>query len=76
MLGLLTGLGLLELQHLIYPRLSTGFGMLVFFTDLNVVSAIFLRICFVGLKESICEARKNVFYFTLKALFVLVIINF
>ena len=25
--GLLTGLGLLELQHLIYPRLSTGFRM-------------------------------------------------
>ena len=26
----LTGLGLLELLHLIYPRLLTGFGMLVF----------------------------------------------
>ena len=30
LLKLLTGLGLLELQHLIYPRLLTGFGMLVF----------------------------------------------
>ena len=29
LLGLLTGLGLLELWHLIYPRLLTGFGMLV-----------------------------------------------
>ena len=34
LLGLLTGLGLLELWHLIYPRLLTGFGMLVFFTNL------------------------------------------
>ena len=31
----LLGLGLLELWHLIYPRLLTGFGMLVFFTNLN-----------------------------------------
>ena len=30
---LLTGLGLLDLQHLIYPRLSAEFGMLVFFTN-------------------------------------------
>ena len=30
-LGLLTDLGLLELWHLIYPRLLTGFGMLVYF---------------------------------------------
>ena len=36
LLGLLTGLGLLELLwHLIYPRLLTGFGMLVFFTNLS-----------------------------------------
>ena len=31
----LTGLGLLVLWHLIYPRLLTGFGMLVFFTNLK-----------------------------------------
>ena len=31
----LTGLGLLKLLHLIYPRLLTGFGMLVFFTNLS-----------------------------------------
>ena len=39
LLGLLTGLGLLELYHLIYPRLLTGFGMfemLVFFTNLSL----------------------------------------
>ena len=37
LLGLLTGLGLLELWHLIYPRLLTGFGMLVFFINLSLV---------------------------------------
>ena len=34
LLGLLKGLGLLELWHLISPRLLTGFGMLAFFTKL------------------------------------------
>ena len=48
LLGLLTGLGLLELWHLIYPRLLTGFGMLIFFTKLSLMefeaiySALFL----------------------------------
>ena len=37
LLGLLTGLGLLELWHLIYPRLLTGFGMLVLFTNLSLM---------------------------------------
>ena len=37
LLGLLTGLVLLELLHLIYPRLLTGFGMLVFFTNLSLM---------------------------------------
>ena len=37
LLGLLTGLELLELCHLICPRLLTGFGMLVFFTMVNVI---------------------------------------
>ena len=37
LLGLLTGLGLLELWHLIYPRLLTGFGMLVFFINLRLM---------------------------------------
>ena len=37
LLGLLTGLEQLELRYLIYPRLLTGFGMLVFFTKLNLM---------------------------------------
>ena len=35
-----------------------------------------LLVCFVCLKESTCETKKNVFYFTSKALFILVIIKF
>ena len=35
LLGLLTGLGLLDLLHLIYPKLLIGFGMLVFFTNVS-----------------------------------------
>ena len=31
------GLGLLELKHLIYPRLLTGLGMLVFFTNVSLM---------------------------------------
>ena len=42
---------------------------------LKVVSATFLLVCFVCLKESTCETRKNVFYFTSIDLFVLDIIN-
>ena len=45
-------------------------------TPLKIVSATFLLICFLCLKESICETRENVFYFTSKALFVLEIIKF
>ena len=37
LLGLLTGLVLLELRHLINPRLLTGFGMLVYLTNLSVM---------------------------------------
>ena len=37
LLGLLTGLGLLELQHFIYLRLLTGLGMLVFFTNFSLM---------------------------------------
>ena len=37
LLGLLTGLGLLELWHLIYPKRLIGFGMLVFFTNLSLM---------------------------------------
>ena len=48
LLKLLTGLGLLELWHLIYPRLLTGFSILVFFINLSLMefqvrySALFL----------------------------------
>ena len=37
LLGLLTSLGVLKLWHLIYPRLFTGFGMLVYFTNLSLM---------------------------------------
>ena len=37
LLGFLTGLGSLELWDLIYPRLLTGFGMLVFFRNLSLM---------------------------------------
>ena len=37
LLGLLTELGLLELLDLIYPRSLTGFGMLVYSTNLSLM---------------------------------------
>ena len=42
------------------------------FKGCQALSAIFLGVCFVWLnkEESTCETRKNVFYFTSKALFV------
>ena len=40
------------------------------------MSALFLLVCFVCLKESTCERRKNYFYFTLKTLPILKIIKF
>ena len=76
LLGFLTGLGLLELWHLIYPRLLTEFGMLAFFTNLKVVSATFVLVCFLSVNESTCQTRKKKFYFTSKALFVLKKIKF
>ena len=39
--GLLTGLGLLELYHLLHPRLVIGFGMLVFFKSCAISGQIF-----------------------------------
>ena len=38
---------------------------------LKFVSATFLLFCFSSLKESTCETRKSIFYFTSNALFVL-----
>ena len=46
------------------------------FYYLKVVSVTFLLVCFLCLKDSTCGTRKNVFYFILKALFVLEIIKF
>ena len=43
---------------------------------LKVVPTSFLLVCFLSLKESTCETRKNIFYFTSKALFVLEKIKF
>ena len=37
---------------------------------LKVVSATFLLVRFLSRKESTCETRENIFYFTSKALFV------
>ena len=57
-------------------RLGGLAGLSEISPSLKVVSATFLLVCFVCLTESTCEARKNAFYFTLKALLVLEIINF
>ena len=46
------------------------------FQYLKIVSATFLLVSFLSLKASTREARKKVFYFTLKALFVPEIIKF
>ena len=43
---------------------------------LKVVPATFLLVCFISLNESTCQTRKNIFYFTSKALFVLEKIKF
>ena len=43
---------------------------------LKFVSATNLLVCFLSLKESTCETRKNVFYFTSKGLFFLEKIKF
>ena len=37
LVGFLTGLGLRELSHLIYRSLLTGFGMVVFVTNLSLM---------------------------------------
>ena len=41
LLGLLLGLGLLKLQHLIHPGHLTGFDILVFFTNVSLSGQIF-----------------------------------
>ena len=37
LLGLVTGLRLLKLHHLIYPRLLTGVGMMAYFTNVRLM---------------------------------------
>ena len=37
LLGLATGLRLLKLHHLIYPRLLTGVGMMAYFTNVRLM---------------------------------------
>ena len=44
--------------------------------NLKVVSATFVLVCFLSLNESTFQTGKNVFYLTLKALFVLEKIKF
>ena len=54
LLGLLKGLGLLGMEHLIYPKLLTEFGLLVFFTNLGLMEfqvrhlALFLLFSVIG----------------------------
>ena len=57
-------------------KYSTNFSWSYKKFCLKVVSATFLLVSLVFLKERTCETRKNVFYFTSKALFVLEIIKF
>ena len=42
----------------------------------DTVSATFLLVCFLSLKESTCETSKSIFYFTSKPLFILERIKF
>ena len=49
---------------------------LVNLSCLKVVSTTFLLVCFLSLKEGTWETRKNAFYFTSKALFILEKIKF
>ena len=66
--------GYTELSH---PLLNCIFNILLISVSINsIVSPTFLLVSFVCLKESTCETRENVFYFTFKALLVLQVIKF
>ena len=43
---------------------------------LKVMSTTFLLVCFLSLNESTCQTKKNAFYFTSEALFILEKIKF
>ena len=77
LLGLFNCLGLLELYHLIYPRLLTGFGILVFLTNLIFMElfCLFLLIDSFGWfwMGSLCKNIQLMVEF-LKALFL--VLNF
>ena len=59
-----------------YLNFSKIFRKGVIINLLKVVSAIFVLVYFLSLNESTCQTRKNVFYFTSKALFILEKIKF
>ena len=59
-----------------YLNFSKIFRKGVIINLLKVVSAMFVLVYFLSLNESTCQTRKNVFYFTSKALFVLKKIKF
>ena len=65
-----------HVEHGIVPKGDQRENFIGVWETLKVVSATFLLVCFLCLKERTCETRKNVFYFTSKALFVLEIIKF
>ena len=70
-------------EKILTPRNST-FGSQIrvirknyqYFDILKVAPATFLLVCFLNVNESTCQNRKNVFYFTSKALFILEQIKF
>ena len=67
LLGLLTGLGLLELCYLIYSRLLTRFGMLVFFINLSLILVRYLAATTTTLhSHNVWEQFVDDIYFILK----------
>ena len=65
LLGLLTGLGLFDLWHLIYPRVLTGFGMLVVFINLSLMEfqvryfALFLLFSVIGRLRVVLDRKSS-----------------
>ena len=55
---------------------NAAYEYCIYISLLKVVSVTFLLVSFASLKENTCEKRKNGFYFTSKARFVLEIIKF
>ena len=57
-------------------KTHSGYILLVFFNYLKVVPATFVLVCFLSLKGSTCQTRKNAFYFISRAIFILEKIKF